>query len=84
MVNMLSYFPFQPVIHDWCSKDRGMYYPLCGIRLHFLPDYDRGKRPLAAIQKRVVHVVPAADFLCFCVSGTSPYVPRHITVKLMC
>ena len=24
----LSYFLFQPVIHDWCNKDHGMCYPL--------------------------------------------------------
>ena len=22
------YFSFQPVLHDWCNKDRGMCYPL--------------------------------------------------------
>ena len=27
----LSYFSFQPVLHDWCSKDRGMCYPVCGM-----------------------------------------------------
>ena len=24
-------FSFQPVLHDWCNKDRGMYYPVCGM-----------------------------------------------------
>ena len=24
-------FSFQPVFHDWCNKDRGMYYPVCGM-----------------------------------------------------
>ena len=23
-VNPLSYFSFQPVLHDWCNKGRGM------------------------------------------------------------
>ena len=23
--------PFQPVLHDWCNKDRGMCYPVCGM-----------------------------------------------------
>ena len=27
----LRYFSFQPVLHDWCNKGRGMCYPLCGI-----------------------------------------------------
>ena len=30
-VDPLSYFSFQPVLHDWCSKGRGMYYPVYGI-----------------------------------------------------
>ena len=24
-------FSFQPVLHDWCNKDRGMCYPVCGM-----------------------------------------------------
>ena len=31
MVNPLIYFSFQPVLHDWCNKGRGMYYPVCGM-----------------------------------------------------
>ena len=31
MVNPLSYFSFQPVIHDWCNKCCGMFYPVCGM-----------------------------------------------------
>ena len=27
----LSYFSFQPVLHDWCNKGRGMCNPVCGI-----------------------------------------------------
>ena len=27
-VDPLSYFSFQPVLHDWCNKGRGMYYPV--------------------------------------------------------
>ena len=30
-VDPLSYFSFQPVFHDWCNKDCGMCYPVCGI-----------------------------------------------------
>ena len=29
-VDPLSYFSFQPVLHDWCNKGRGMFYPVCG------------------------------------------------------
>ena len=31
MVDPLSYVSFQPVLHDWCSKGRGMCYPFCGV-----------------------------------------------------
>ena len=27
-VNPLSYFSFQPVLHDWCNKGCGMCYPV--------------------------------------------------------
>ena len=30
-VDPLSYFAFQPVLHDWCKKGRGMCYPVCGM-----------------------------------------------------
>ena len=29
MVDLLSYFSFQQVPHDWCNKGRGMCYPVC-------------------------------------------------------
>ena len=29
-VDPLSYFSFQPVLHDWCNKGRGMCYPGSG------------------------------------------------------
>ena len=29
IVDPLSYFSFQPVLHDWCNKCSGMCYPLC-------------------------------------------------------
>ena len=28
-VDPLSYFSFQPVLHDWCNKSCGMCYPVC-------------------------------------------------------
>ena len=34
---------FQPVLHDWCNKGRGMYYPVCGM-VHI-------KEPLLLIDK---------------------------------
>ena len=42
-VNPLSYFSFQPVLHDWCNKDRCMCYPVCGM-VHI-------KEPLLLIDK---------------------------------
>ena len=31
MVDPLSRFSFQPVLHNWCNKGHGMYYPVYGI-----------------------------------------------------
>ena len=42
-VDPLSYFSFQPVLHDWCNKERGMCYPVCGM-MHI-------KEPLLLIGK---------------------------------
>ena len=42
-VDPLSYFSFQPVLHDWCDKGRGMCYPVCGM-VHI-------KEPLLLIDK---------------------------------
>ena len=28
-VGPLSYFSFQPVLHDWCNKGRGVCYLVC-------------------------------------------------------
>ena len=42
-VDPLNYFSFQPVLHDWCNKGRGMYYPICGM-VHI-------KEPLLLIDK---------------------------------
>ena len=42
-VDPLSYFSFQPVLHEWCNKGRGMCYPVCGM-VHI-------KEPLLLIDK---------------------------------
>ena len=42
MVDPLRYFSFHPVLHDWCNKGRGMYYPVWD---------DAYKRTLAANRK---------------------------------
>ena len=38
-----DYFSFQPVLHDWCNKGRGMRYPVSGM-MHI-------KEPLMLIGK---------------------------------
>ena len=38
-----GYLQFQPLLHDWCSKGRGMCYPVCGM-VHI-------KEPLLLIDK---------------------------------
>ena len=47
-VDPLSYFSFQPVLHDWCNKGCGMCYPVFGM-MHI-------KEPLLLIGKNVVAV----------------------------
>ena len=42
-VDPLSYFSFQPMLHDWCNKGCGMCYPVCGV-MHI-------KYPLLLIRK---------------------------------
>ena len=42
-VNPLSYFSFQQVLHDWCTKGCGKCYPACGM-VHI-------KEPLLLIRK---------------------------------
>ena len=60
MVDPMSYFLFQPVLHDWINKGCGMCYPVCGM-VHI-------KEPLL---ERVAHVA-AAGFLSRYLSGPLP------------
>ena len=43
MMDPLSYFSFQPFLHDWCNKGCGNCYPVCGM-MHI-------KEPLLLIGK---------------------------------
>ena len=61
LVDPLSYFSFQPVPHDWCNKDCGMCYPVCGM-MHI-------KEPLL-LSERVAHV---AGFLSRYLNGPLSY-----------
>ena len=56
-VDQLSYFSFQPVLHDWCNKGRGMCYRVCGI-VHI-------KEPLLLIDKSSLG--GGSGFLSLCV-----------------
>ena len=50
----LSNFSFQPVLHDWCNKGRGMCYPVCGM-VHI-------KEPLLLIDKSSLYGSSAFPF----------------------
>ena len=73
MVDPLSYFSFQSVIHDWCNIGRGISYPVCGM-------IDAYKITLAAKSERVAYVA-AAGFLSRNLNDSQPSVRRHITVN---
>ena len=59
MVDPLSYFAFQPVLHDWCNKGCGICYPVCGMM--------NIKEPLLLFGKS--SPVVATGFLCRYLSG---------------
>ena len=68
-VDPLSYFSFQPVLHDWCNKGRGMYYPVCGM-MHI-------KEPLLLIGKS--SLCGGSRFPLSYLSGSLPYVLYHMS-----
>ena len=70
MVYPLSYFSFQPVLHDWCNKGRGICYPVCGM-MHI-------KEPLLLIGKSSPY---GGSGFPLSLSGHLPYVRHLITVK---
>ena len=74
MVDPLSYFSLQPVLHDWCNKGRGMCYRVCGM-MHI-------KEPLLLIGN--ISLCDGTGFLSRYLSGPLPYAWRHITVNKMC
>ena len=60
----LSYFLFQPVLHNWCNKGCDMYYPVCGM-MHI-------KEPLLLIGKSSLcggSRFPLLLSVCSCVFG---------------
>ena len=75
MVDPLSYFLFQPVLHDWCNKGRCMCYPVCGM-VHI-------KEPLLLIGN--CSPCGGSGFsLPRSLSGPLPNVRRIIPVNKMC
>ena len=46
IVDPLSYFTFQPMLHDWYNKGPGMYHSVCGM-VHI-------KEPLLLIGKSII------------------------------
>ena len=73
--NPLSYFSFQPVLHEWCNIGCGMCYSVCGM-VHI-------KEPLLLIRKSS----PCSDdngFLSCYLNGSLLYVSHHITINKMC
>ena len=76
MVDPLSYFSFQPVLHDWCNRGHGMCYPLCGM-MHI-------KESLLLIRKSSSFSGGSGFPLTRCLNGSLPYVRCHITVNKMC
>ena len=65
MADPLSYFSFQPVLHNWCNKGRGMCYPVYGM-------YVEKSRPCSG---------GSGVFLYHFLNGPLPYVRRQITVN---
>ena len=61
-VDPLSYFSFQPVLHNWCNKGCDMCYPVCGM-VHT-------KEPLLLIGKE--YPVVAVGFLSRYLRGPLP------------
>ena len=61
MVDALSYFSFQPVLHDWCNKGRGMCYPVCGmmhIKEPLLFPSNMGKNEMCSWTTQIVRGIP--------------------------
>ena len=64
MVDPLSYFLFQPVLHNWCNKR--LWYVLSCL-------WDDAYKITLAANQKVAHVM-AAGFLSRYLSGPLPYV----------
>ena len=75
MDDPMSYFSFQPVVHDWYNKDHAMCYPVCGM-VHI-------KEPLLLIKIGI----PCSGLSGFSLSLSECFnffyhnVRRHITVN---
>ena len=75
MVDPLSYFSFQLVLHDWYNKGRGMVYPVCGM-LHI--------KELTLLIGKKIPSNCTSGFPLSSLNGPLPIVPLHITLNNMC
>ena len=71
MVDPLSYFSFQPVLHNWCNKGYGMCPPICRM-VHI-------KEPLLLIRKS--SSCSGSSRFPLLLSDSLLYVRCHITVN---
>ena len=69
MVDLLNYFSFQPVLHNWCNKGCDMYYPVCGMLY---------------IKDPLLLELTASFHSRYNKSGHLPHVLLNITVNKMC
>ena len=74
MVDPLSYFSFQPVLHDWCNNGCSMCYRVCMVHI---------KEPLLIIGKSSP-CGSSGFYLLLFVNGLLPYIQHHMTVNKMC
>ena len=73
MVDLLSPFPSQAVLHDWRNKSRDMCCHVCGM-VHI-------KDPLQLIEKSSPFTVGSGVFFSNYLGGPLPYVQRHKTIN---
>ena len=75
MVDPLSYFSFQPVLHDWCNNGRGMCYPVVSFLSHVL-QYTKLEHPLIGmVMQKCVFLKVANKDIIFC------SVPSHVGIR---
>ena len=72
--NPVTEYSFQPVLHDWCNKGRGMCYPVCGMMYMKELLLLIGKSSLCGISRFPLSLSVWSFTICLI----------HITVNKMC